>query len=153
MGAQQFKDIPPVSIPEAVHEEREDQPRSASTRKGSSRTASLHFGESPTELIYHHRGPARSGSITEQIVDVNGIRKVVLHTNGISSSEGERSPLHTRDSSPTRKDIAIDANPLGSEHSDSHANSKSKKRRRRKKHGQHPKPADGGSSEDQPLLQ
>jgi metal transporter CNNM len=151
MGAQQNKDLPPVSIPEAVHEEREDQPRSASTRKGSSRTASLQSGETPTELIYHHRGPARSGSITEQIVDVNGIRKVVLHTNGISSSEGERSPLHTRDSSPTRKDIAIDANPLGS--ADSHANSKSKKRRRRKKHGQHHKPGDGGSSEDQPLLQ
>jgi len=32
---------------------------------------------------------ARSGSITEQTVDVNGVRKVVLHTNSTSSSEEE----------------------------------------------------------------
>lgn len=150
---QQYKDLPSVSIPEAVHEEHEDQLRSASTRKDSSGTASVRSTESHTEFIYHHRGPARSGSITEQVVDVNGIRKVVLHTNGTSSSDGERSPLHTRDSSPTHKNGTIDSNTLDSEYPGLHSNSKSKKRRRRKKHGHNPKSADGGPSEDQPLLQ
>lgn len=35
------------------------------------------------------KGPARSGSITEQIVDANGIRKVVLEANSSSSSTEE----------------------------------------------------------------
>lgn len=97
-NAQQYKDLPQVSIPEAVHEEREDQTRSNSTRKGSSGTGSIESTDSPPGSIYHHRGPTRSGSITEQIVDVNGIRKVVLHTNhGTSSSEGESSPRQSVD--------------------------------------------------------
>ena len=40
--------------------------------------------ESPTQVRH---GPARSGSITENIIDVNGIRKVVLQTNSSSSND------------------------------------------------------------------
>ena len=152
-NSQQYKDLPSISIPEAVHEERDDRHMSGSTRKGSSGTCSVRSTESHTEFIYHHRGPARSGSITEQIVDVNGIRKVVLHTTTTtSSSDGEHSAHYTRDSSPGHRTDATDPNALNSENPDAHSNSKSKKRRRRKKHGQHPKRADGGPSEDQPLL-
>ncbi|KAJ6127214.1 hypothetical protein N7523_002826 [Penicillium sp. IBT 18751x] len=151
-SSQQYKDIPPISIPEAVHEEREDRPVSGSTHKSSSGTCSVRSTESHTEFIYHHRGPARSGSITEQIVDVNGIRKVVLHTTAMSSSDGEHSAHYTRDSSPGHRTDATDPNTLNPENPDTQSVSKSKKRRRRKKHGQHPKPADGGPSEDQPLL-
>lgn len=89
----QYKDPPHVSIPEPVHEEREDQARSGS-HKGSSGTGSIQSTDSPPGSIYHHGGPDRSGSITEQVVDVNGVRKVVLHTNngnGNVSSEGESS--------------------------------------------------------------
>lgn len=97
-NAQQYKELPQVSIPEAVHEEREDQVRSNSTRKESSGTGSIESTDSPPDSIYRNRGPTRSGSITEQIVDVNGIRKVVLHTNhGASSSEGELSPRQSVD--------------------------------------------------------
>lgn len=97
-NAQQYKDLPQVSIPEPVHEEREDQARSNSTRQSSNGTGSIESTDSPPGSIYHHRGPTRSGSITEQIVDVNGIRKVVLHTNhGTSSSEGETSPRQSVD--------------------------------------------------------
>jgi metal transporter CNNM len=153
-GPQQWRDFPQVSIPEAVHEEHEDRPVSGSARKSSSGHDSVRSTESHTEFIYHHRGPARSGSITEQIVDVNGIRKVVLHTtNCTSSSDGEHSAHLIRDSSPGHKIEATDLNGLDSEHPDTPSNSKSKKRRRRKKHGQHPKPTDGEPSEDQPLLQ
>lgn len=149
-NAQQYKDLPAVSIPEAVHEEREDQPHSGSTHKGSSGTDSVQSTDSPSEFIYHHRGPTRSGSITEQIVDVNGIRKVVLHTNRSSSSEGEISPRLPLDSSPGHKDGATDTNDLISEAPETH--SVSKKRRRRKKRGQHSKSTGVGPAEEQPLL-
>lgn len=152
-NAQQFKELPQVSIPEAVSEEREEQTRSASARQGSSGTGSVTSTESKSDFIYHHRGPTRSGSITEQIVDVNGIRKVVLHTNGTSSSEGEgksSSPNQTRHSSPDRKSAVNDSKNHTKEHPDSSSNAK--KRRRRKKRP-HQKPSDGGNAENEPLLQ
>ena len=37
----------------------------------------------------HSRGPARSGSITENIIDVNGVRKIVLETTSSSDSTEE----------------------------------------------------------------
>ncbi|KAF4759819.1 hypothetical protein HAV15_007713 [Penicillium sp. str.  len=171
-GAQQYKDLPTVSIPEAVREEHEDQPRSGSTREassvalhddsenqlrsGSTRKASSDEGsvDSPGTpgFIYHHRGPARSGSITEQVVDVNGIRKVVLHANCASSSEGESHPPgHHRHRDHHHTDGSVlDTDDAKSENPDS-GHAKSKKKRRRKKHGKASK-SDGGPSEDQPLL-
>ncbi|KAJ5937282.1 hypothetical protein N7454_004937 [Penicillium verhagenii] len=144
-SSQQFKDLPHVSIPDSVREEWEGQPRSAFTQKGSSPTASVKSNESRSGFIYHHRGPARSGSITEQIVDVNGIRKVVLHTTGTSSSESEDKNAATQ----TRNGV-IDLEGDQSEPASSHSNTK--KRRRRKKRGQNSKHKDGKSGEDQPLL-
>ncbi|KAJ5105392.1 hypothetical protein NUU61_002739 [Penicillium alfredii] len=151
--AQQYKDLPQVSIPEAVHEEHEDQPRSGSTRKAGSVSGSIHSTDSPAELSYQNPVPARSGSITEQIVDVNGIRKVVLHTNGTSSSEGEaQGPHHLRKSSGHSDGVLVGNDYKKPDHSDSNP-SNSKKRRRRKKRGQQSKSTDDGPSEDQPLLQ
>ncbi|KGO74759.1 protein of unknown function DUF21 [Penicillium italicum] len=170
-GAQQYKDLPQVSIPEAVREEHEDQPRSGSTREassgalrddsenqprsGSTRKASSDEGSVESSgtpgFIYHHRGPARCGSITEQIVDVNGIRKVVLHANCASSSEGESHPPgHHRHHHHTDGSV-LDTDDAKSENPES-GHAKSKKKRRRKKHGKASK-SDGGPSEDQPLLQ
>lgn len=78
---------PTVSIPEQVNEEQDSAPQSANSRQASS---AILDGESTLDNNYTHRGPARSGSITEHVVDVNGIRKVVLHTTSSnSSSEGE----------------------------------------------------------------
>lgn len=151
-SAQQFRDLPQVSIPEPVREEREDQPRSGTTRQNSSGTGSVQSSESRPEFIYHHRGPTRSGSITEQIVDVNGIRKVVLHTNGsTSTSEGQSSPHHTRESSPNRQNTTAEASDANTESQGTGTQSQSKKRRRRK-HGKI-KPKHDGAAEDQPLLQ
>ncbi|KAJ5479147.1 hypothetical protein N7530_004656 [Penicillium desertorum] len=150
-GAQQYKDLPQVSIPEAVREEHEDQPRSGSTRKASSDEGSVESSGTPS-FIYHHRGPARSGSITEQVVDVNGIRKVVLHANCTSSSEGETYPSgrhRHREHHPT-DGATHDTDDAKSENPDS-GHTKTKKKRRRKKHGKASK-SDGGPSEDQPLL-
>lgn len=150
-GAQQYKDLPQVSIPEAVREEHEDQPRSGSTRAASSDKGSVESSGTPG-FVYHHRGPARSGSITEQVVDVNGIRKVVLHANCTSSSEGESHPSgHHRHRDHHHTDGSVlDTDDAKSENPDS-GHAKSKKKRRRKKHGKASK-SDGGPSEDQPLL-
>ncbi|KAJ5959674.1 uncharacterized protein N7479_006824 [Penicillium vulpinum] len=149
-GAQQYKDLPQVSIPEAVREEHEDQPRSGSTRKASSDEGSVESSDTPG-FIYHHRGPARSGSITEQIVDVNGIRKVVLHANCSSSSEGESHPPGRHRDQHHAEGAVLDTDDGKSENPDS-GHTKSKKKRRRKKHGKGSKADDGGPSEDQPLL-
>lgn len=170
-NAQQYKDLPQVSIPEAVHEEHEDQPRSGSTReantvvqseesedqphsertrKASSGDCSIQSSHSPPTFPYHNRGPARSGDITEQVVDVNGIRKVVLHANCTSSSEGESHLGHHGDHIHTEGAV-FDTDDTKSETPDTKL-SKSKKKRRRKKHGKALK-SDDGPSEDQPLLQ
>jgi metal transporter CNNM len=178
-SAQQYKDLPHISIPESVREEHEDQTRSGSTQEvgsvirrpkehedqphsGSTREetssteGSIRSSDSPSGLPYHHRGPARSGSITEQVVDVNGIRKVVLHANCSSSSEGESgnhrhnhkhsfSGQNQTDGAVLETDDAKSQNPDG-------MLSKLKKKRRRKKHAKASK-AGGGPSDDQPLLQ
>lgn len=89
-NAQQFKDLPHTSIPESISEEPEEG--RISPRHGSGAASVVSSGsssDSQSRRPYQHRGPARSGSITEQIVDVNGIRKVILHTTSASSSETE----------------------------------------------------------------
>ncbi|GCB20377.1 protein MAM3 [Aspergillus awamori] len=138
----QTKDGLPISIPEPVHEEQDDHPRSAGSRSGSARSI-----DSQSEHLkpgsYLHRGPARSGSITEQVVDVNGIRKVVLHTTSTSSSESERPGSRENPEFPVRQEGEIVD--LGNNQS-----AGNKRRRRRRKRGQGPK--NGGSGENTPLL-
>ncbi|PSN75653.1 DUF21-domain-containing protein [Corynespora cassiicola Philippines] len=88
------------------------------------------------------RHTARSGSISENIVDINGVRKIVLETT--SSSDSESRPL-------TAQADGMDDNNLhseqdGSKNGDSKANKKKRKKRgKKKKNG-------GESSESQPLL-
>lgn len=68
-----------------------------STTSSSSSTRSLSTIRSlntRTPGTYLHRGPARSGSITEQVVDMNGVRKVVLETTSSSDDvDGDTSPV------------------------------------------------------------
>ncbi|KAK5625884.1 hypothetical protein RRF57_001600 [Xylaria bambusicola] len=56
-------------------------------------TASSTDGE--TVLIVRRRGHVRSGSITENIVEAGGVRKVVLEANSSSESEEDESPPGT----------------------------------------------------------
>ena len=76
----------------------EDRSRSRDTirslpRKSASRSRSPNFTS---------RGPARSGSITENIIDTHGIRKVVLETTSSSSNEEEDNSRENK--STPRKD-------------------------------------------------
>lgn len=91
--------------------------------------------------FYRSKGPARSGSITENIIDANGFRKVVLETTSSSESNEEE------DNSGANKAHApyVDENndlhiKVGGGHdAEPHAPTsdvaKKKKRRRRKNHG------------------
>ena len=110
---------------------------------------------SPT---YLHTGPARSGSITENIIDANGIRKVVLETTSSSSSEeGEGSapkklsPQKTKSSGGREKDnsraSSAHLHSGGDDEDAEHVGDSAakKKKRRRRKHGH-------GKGEQEPLL-
>lgn len=54
---------------------------------------------SPVSPSHFPHGPARSGSITEQVVDSNGIRKVILQTSDSHSITDEEGNKHTHRSS------------------------------------------------------
>lgn len=149
-----LKDNPQLSVPEPVSEEQDDQPRPPPSRQGSAHD-SIRSGSSQSAKAlkpgnYVHPGPARSGSITEQVIDVNGIRKVVLHTT--SSSEGDEaqtSPPTTGKAEPPIQQSAKAGDKASNTGTSSNA---AKKKRRRKKRANQNKSTDGGSNEQQPLL-
>lgn len=155
--------FPQISIPEAVTEEQEDRSRTDDqTRHNSTQESpavSLRSSDSQTEdrtkpTTYMHRGPARSGSITEHVVDVNGIRKVVLHTtSSASSSETEgRAPSQKSKSKPNDQSVRPD-DPRDDETPQSLSTNGTKKKRRRKRRGNSSKKSDSRQSDEQrPLL-
>jgi metal transporter CNNM len=104
--------------------------------------------EDEFETLPQRRGQARSGSITEQIVDVpGGLRKMVLETT--SSSEDaeheaqEAEAAYMEDTGSTSRPGAEGG---GAKKGDE---SKAKKKKRRKKHGAK---RGGGDAEGTPLL-
>lgn len=156
----------PASASKSVHSEtRPDSPqnrgdqresnqhlRPGTRRSNSQSTLGSLPGDRPRSKspFYQSRGPARSGSITENIVDTNGIRKVVLETTSSSESNEEDNSGANKSSShgghyngdsyfpPSGVDGAGDK---GNNHE-----TKTKKKRRRKR-----KPP-AASDERQPLL-
>lgn len=101
------------------------------------------------EKIRRRRGQVRSGSITEQIVDMpGGIKKMVLETT--SSSEDaeheaqEAEAANTEDTGSTSR--------TGTESSSVAGKAEEGKRRRKKKHKRHGKKKGGGGPESVPLL-
>ena len=95
---------------------------------------------------YQSKGPARSGSITENIIDANGVRKIVLETTSSSESNEDDESGANRTRSQSNQN---GSNPQdnGKENQDTTDNQTKKKRRRRKKNG-----ASDGDGERQPLL-
>jgi metal transporter CNNM len=107
----------------------------------------------PRSPYYHSKGPARSGSITENIVDTNGFRKVVLETTSSSESNEEEDnsgankghPIFDsgKGSNANRSELSLRAVPAETE--DATNSSSKKKKRRRRKRG-------NGTGETEPLL-
>lgn len=119
----------------------EDSPSENRTRsKQKSRTnsestlGSMRSGTNPPK---NKRGPARSGSITEQIVDAGGIKKTVLEMT--SSSDSGEGGAQVQADGPSD---AVDGKKENSQPGDS----KKKKRRRKTRKG------GGADGEDTPLL-
>jgi metal transporter CNNM len=132
-----------------IHQERP----SARTMESQSTIGSLPDSRQQSRSpYYHHKGPARSGSITENIVDTNGFRKVVLEMTSSSESneeednsganKGHHSYDDSKNSSTTKLRGGNEDTP--SDHPD---DSSKKKKRRRRKHGR-----GNGKGERQPLL-
>jgi metal transporter CNNM len=107
------------------------------TPRGS-KPSSLYSVE-PRRTNSFRPGPARSGSITEQVIDVNGVRKVVLQTTSSSSSGDDESTNNDKTSptsqhpSPQETARVIYEQAIESEHDGGSISTSKKKRRRRKK--------------------
>ena len=148
-----------MPIPEIVNEDADGSRHSKGSGSSQSATMTGRSVEAKRDdplqrALYIHDGPARSGSITEQVVDVNGVRKMVLSTNSTSSSEVEGAPPapseeHNRghhDESAVVSEVDTSANRK------THPTPSKKRRKRRKRTVNSPsKP--GKKDEEQPLLQ
>lgn len=151
---QQISDI----IPESRLERDSDfvTPSPQRTPRGS-KPSSLYSVEHRRTKTFRPL-PARSGSITEQVIDVNGIRKVVLQTTSSSSSGDDISTSNDKTSptsqqpSPAQEraefiyEEAIYEETIETEGDVGSASTSKKKRRRRKKKKQ------GDNPENAPLL-
>jgi metal transporter CNNM len=103
--------------------------------------ASLRSMRSRSRSPLKKRHTARSGSISENIVDLNGIKKIVLETTSSSDSEEKANGSQ------------VDGHD-GEKHSEaesSHAGGKGASKKKRKKRGKKKK-GGAGDSESQPLL-
>ncbi|KIV80678.1 hypothetical protein PV11_08163 [Exophiala sideris] len=90
--------------------------------------------------FYRSKGPARSGSITENIIDANGFRKVVLETTSSSESNEEEDNSGANKPPTTyvdeNNDLHVKVAGGHDAESQGHGDAtKKKKRRRRKNHG------------------
>lgn len=136
-----------ATLAENSHREREEESPSGH-RKGSkprsransdSTLGSMHSGTKSPQR--NKRGTARSGSITEQIVDAGGFKKTVLEMTS-SSDSGEGGAQVQADDG--RSEAVDDGRKENNQPGDS---SKKKKRRRKTRKG-----GGSGNSEDTPLL-
>ncbi|KAH0840944.1 hypothetical protein AYO21_11023 [Fonsecaea monophora] len=125
----------------------------ARTSESQSTIGSLPNSRTPSRSPYYHsKGPARSGSITENIVDTNGFRKVVLEMTSSSESNeeednsGANKGHHTHDARKNMTAVKL----RGGSHEDLpqlQDNDSKKKKHRKKKKGR-----GNGKGERQPLL-
>ncbi|KAI9835864.1 MAG: hypothetical protein M1819_001762 [Sarea resinae] len=124
----------------------EDSRNPRSARRGSnashSTINSIESRDKSRPISSHKRGNARSGSITENIIEAGGFKKMILETTSSSSDTEERANGHTSGGSGDRaeRDTSHPANTNGDEPG-------AKKKRRRKK-----KKSRAKSSESTPLL-
>ena len=89
----QTPQVSPTTTPATTNED-EDRSRKSQRPKDEARSRSRSTirslrARSTESKTYQAKGPARSGSITENIVDMDGIRKVVLEPTSSSSSNEE----------------------------------------------------------------
>ncbi|PVI05567.1 DUF21-domain-containing protein [Periconia macrospinosa] len=116
--------------------------------KSASTIASLPSMRSRSKSPPRKRHTARSGSISENVVDVNGVRKIVLETTSSSDSEGKAAPANT-DGAQDR--VASSGTDGTASHANTETGAQASSKKKRKKRSKKKKNA-GGDSESQPLL-
>ncbi|KAI4606176.1 hypothetical protein J4E83_010197 [Alternaria metachromatica] len=124
------------------NENGENGETNRSRARSVSTIASLRSMRSRSRSPLKKRHTARSGSISENVVDVNGIKKIVLETTSSSDSE-EKANGSQVDGQDGEKH---------SEAESSHAGGKGASKKKRKKRGKKKKGGAGDSHESQPLL-
>jgi metal transporter CNNM len=122
------------------HQDDVPQPRSRSV----STIASLRSTRSRSKSPPARRHTARSGSISENVVDVNGIKKIVLETTSSSDSDDKTLLVAQADGAEDSKGQ--------SEAESANAGGKGGNKKKRKKRGKKKKGNAGEGSESQPLL-
>ncbi|KAF2205362.1 DUF21-domain-containing protein [Delitschia confertaspora ATCC 74209] len=151
------------------HEEEPTSPKSkaadsqSGSRRGSENHASIHRSHSASTLGSLHsvqssprptatkRTTARSGSITENTIDVNGIKKIVLETTSSSDSDGHRVTISTESlKEETRNGDKPEADGVN----EAERKKKNKQKKRGKRAGKKKQKASGGGSgsETTPLI-
>lgn len=141
------------------HNENESSERQGPNNKGESiptaRTSRSTSQSTLGSLQKRNNGPskirktnsvARSGSITENIVDTGGIKKTVLETTSSSSDDVEDGQADV--SVANENGVQSSGSGLAEEAKENEAVGKKKRRRRKKKAGK----GDGETSENTPLL-
>ena len=127
--------------------DEESGPARPSTKTSDSQSTIGSLPESRSRSPYKSRGPARSGSITENIIDTNGIRKVVLEPS--SSSESDEDDDSGANKGWRRQESGGSKSPnlRGGDHGQNGEQPTKKKHRRRKR-----KPQGQNNGEREPLL-
>ncbi|KAJ4299320.1 cell agglutination protein Mam3 [Kalmusia sp. IMI 367209] len=128
--------------------ERNGRAQSKQRSQSVSTVASLRRSPSPSRSPPKKRHTARSGSISENIVDVNGVKKIVLETTSSSDSEDKILLSQTDGAQDLKSNTNTDTE--GNTNADSQGASNSKKKR--KKRGKKKKGNASGSGESEPLL-
>jgi metal transporter CNNM len=121
------------------HHDDDSRPRSQSV----STIASLRSARSRSKSPPVRRHTARSGSISENIVDVNGVKKIVLETTSSSDSDDKVLLIVPADGAEDKGHSDTESTNTGG---------KGGSKKKRKKRGKKKKGNAGESSESQPLL-
>jgi metal transporter CNNM len=135
-------DQPTFAEVAAKNTDSKNENRLQERHNSHSTIGSLHSGKSRSRSPPKKRHTARSGSISENIIDVNGVRKIVLETTSSSDSEDKLVNSQTDGAQDSRQQ---------SEDESPHPSSKGEGKKKRKKRGKK-KNKGGNSSESQPLL-
>lgn len=114
-------------------------------RNSHSTIGSLHSAKSRSRSPPKKRHTARSGSISENIIDVNGVKKIVLETTSSSDSDDKLANSQA-DGMQDSKDSRQHSDDESSPHPNKGEGKKKRKKRGKKKN------KGGNSSESQPLL-
>jgi len=122
----------------------EPRPSSLHKTRSSSTIGSLHSVHSSPKPVVKKRTTARSGSITENLVDVNGVKKIILETTSSSDSD-DKVVIETRE--PSKEEHKDEG------HTETETEAKKGKKKRKKRAKKKNKKGESSKSgEDQPLL-